>query len=261
VSPASPGNTGDGLRLAEQLGADVKDRIQSVGYCAPISRPRLSNGERGKYVHVFDFARPGVIAINPSARRFVNEAVSYHDLSQAIAALGSSGDPYAFLICDHIAIRRFGLGYIKPFPVPLLMRRHEGYLISAGSMDMLARKLAIDPQSLQHTISTFNTYATAGRDQEFGRPASSLKPLIRPPFHAIKIVAGVLGTFVGLKTNSRAAVLDKSGGVIDGLFAVGNDMASIFGGTAPGAGCMLGPALTFGYIAGKSLATSHDQIA
>jgi predicted oxidoreductase len=74
------------------------------------------------------------------------------------------------------------------------------------------------------------------------------------PFYAIKMVIGDLSTYAGIKTDEHARALDANGQPIAGLYAAGNDMASIMGGNYPGAGITLGPALTFGYIAGKHVA-------
>ena len=65
---------------------------------------------------------------------------------------------------------------------------------------------------------------------------------------------GDLGTFAGLRANGQAQVLDREGRPIPGLYAAGNDMASIMGGNYPGGGITLGPAITFGYIAARHLA-------
>jgi predicted oxidoreductase len=85
-------------------------------------------------------------------------------------------------------------------------------------------------------------------------PNPCLAPLEHGPYYAIRLVVGDIGTFAGLSTNSAAQVLDRQRVPIAGLYAVGNDMASIMGGNYPGAGITLGPALTFGYIAGMQLA-------
>ena len=78
------------------------------------------------------------------------------------------------------------------------------------------------------------------------------------PFYAIKMVIGDLGTYAGIRTDAQARALDGNGHAIDGLYAAGNDMASIMGGNYPGAGITLGPALTFGYIAGRHIARATN---
>ncbi|SFU47897.1 FAD binding domain-containing protein [Methylobacterium sp. 174MFSha1.1] len=85
-------------------------------------------------------------------------------------------------------------------------------------------------------------------------PNPCLAPIATGPFYAVEVVVGDLGTFAGLRSDGHARVLDRAGRPIPGLYAAGNDMASIMGGNYPGGGITLGPALTFGYIAGRHLA-------
>ena len=85
-------------------------------------------------------------------------------------------------------------------------------------------------------------------------PNPNLAPIETEPFYAVKLVPSDLGTFLGLATDARARVLDVNERPIPGLYAAGNDAASVMGGTYPGAGITIGPAMTFGYIAGKGLA-------
>ena len=127
----------------------------------------------------------------------------------------------------------------------------------------------IDRQGLEATIAEFNAPAAEGRDPAFGKgsraynryqgdalhgPNPCIAPIKDGPFYAIKMVIGDLGTYAGIKTDEHARALDADGQPIAGLYAAGNDMASIMGGNYPGAGITLGPALTFGYIAGKHIA-------
>jgi predicted oxidoreductase len=86
------------------------------------------------------------------------------------------------------------------------------------------------------------------------RPEPCIAPLEHGPFYAIKMVIGDLGTYAGIRTDANARALDANGHAIAGLYAAGNDMASIMGGNYPDAGITLGPALTFGYIAGRHIA-------
>ena len=124
-------------------------------------------------------------------------------------------------------------------------------------------------RALEATVAEFNKDAAEGRDPAFGKgsraynryqgdalhgPNPCIAPIEHGPFYAIKMVIGDLGTYAGIKTDAHARALDADGQPIKGLYAAGNDMASIMGGNYPGAGITLGPALTFGYIAGKHIA-------
>jgi len=124
---------------------------------------------------------------------------------------------------------------------------------------------------LEATVAQFNATAAEGRDPVFGKgtraynrfqgvalhgPNPCLAPIGRGPFFAIKMVVGDLGTYAGIETDACSRVLRPDGSPIRGLYAAGNDIASIMGGNYPGAGITLGPALTFGYIAGRHIADS-----
>ena len=132
-----------------------------------------------------------------------------------------------------------------------------------------AAQAGIDAGAFGATVAEFNKLAAEGRDPAFGKgsraynryqgdalhgPNPCIAPIQRGPFYAIKMVIGDLGTYAGIRTDANARALDADGQPIAGLYAAGNDMASIMGGNYPGAGITLGPALTFGYIAGKHLA-------
>jgi predicted oxidoreductase len=89
-------------------------------------------------------------------------------------------------------------------------------------------------------------------------PNPSLRPLDKEPFYAVRVLPGSFGTFAGLATDPRARALDDTGQPISGLYVAGNDQASVMGGHYPAGGINLGPALTFGYIAGRDLAGVND---
>ena len=174
-----------------------------------------------------------------------------------------------FLVADHRAIRRYGLGAAPPAPGRLGRHLRSGYLVRASSAAALAGRLGIDSTAFAETLERFNADAARGEDPEFGKggnvynrfngdpghkPNACLEPLRNPPLYAVRVVPGDLGTFLGLCTDRSARVLDKQRQPIRGLYAVGNDMASFMGGNYPGAGITLGPAMTFGYIAAHHLA-------
>lgn len=267
---APAGNTGDGLRMAEALGAAVEETLPSAAAWVPVSRVPWPDGTKGTYAHVIDRAQPGIIAVTSKGRRFVNEAASYHDFVLGMTkACDGQAKVEAYLLCDHRTLRRYGMGFVKPFPVPLAVHLRSGYLLKGGTIEELAARAGIDANALAQTVSDYNTGAREGRDPAFGKgttlynrfmgdPAAKLGPCVapldEPPFYAIRVVPGTLGTYAGLKTDPFARVLDTAGQPIAGLYAAGNDLASIMGGTYTGPGTTLGPAMTFGYIAARHLA-------
>ncbi|WP_454631878.1 FAD-dependent oxidoreductase [Bradyrhizobium cenepequi] len=269
-SPGPTGNTGDGLRLAEAVGGRVEDRLPSPAAWVPVSLTRRKDGSSGVMPHFIDRAKPGVIAVMRDGKRFANEGNSYHDFVQAMMKAAKPNEEIAaFLICDHKTLRKYGLGCVPPFPMPLRHHLRSGYLLRGATLEALAAQTGIDAKGLADTVAQFNAAAAEGRDPAFGKgsraynryqgdalhgPNPCVAPLADGPFYAIKMVIGDLGTYAGIVTDANARALDAEGRVIPGLYAAGNDMASIMGGNYPGAGITLGPALTFGYVAGRHLA-------
>ncbi len=279
-SPAPPGNTGDGLRLAQAAGAGVDESLPNAAAWVPISRVPWPDGSTGTFPHFIDRAKPGVIAVAPSGRRFVNEGNSYHDFIQALVKACSDlpadqqGDEVrGWLVTDHRAIRKYGLGFVKPFPLPLAPHLRSGYLTRGRSLAELAHAIGVDARTFEESVTRFNGPAAQGEDPDFAKgstaynrfqgdpeitPNPCVHPLDTPPYYAVEVVVGDLGTFAGIRTDANAQALDGDGKPIPGLFAVGNDNASIMGGNYPGGGITLGPAMTFGYIAGRRLAGIAD---
>lgn len=278
VSPAPPGNTGDGLRLGETVGATVDTTLPNAAAWVPISRPVRSDGTLGTFPHFVDRSKPGVIAVTRSGRRFVNEAQSYHDFCQAMVERcreedGPEAENAAWFVTDHRAFRKYGLGYAKPAPVPYGKLIRDGYLIRGKTLADLARQIGADPATLEDTVQRFNADARRGEDNEYGKGSTSynrslgdpehkpnpcLAPIETGPFYAVRLYVGDLGTFAGLRANENAQVLNQDGTPIAGLYAVGNDAASIMGGNYPGGGITLGPAVTFGYIAARHMSGANE---
>lgn len=271
-SPGPAGNTGDGLRMAEAAGCRIDDTLPNAAAWVPVSLPARKNGSTGVMPHFIDRAKPGVIAVNKDGRRFANEADSYHDFVQQMMKSAHPGEePAAFLICDHRTLRKYGLGCVPPFPMPIARHVRSGYLMRGRTLAELAARAGIDVKGLEPTVAQFNKAAIEGRDPVFGKgsraynrfqgdalhgPNPCLAPVERGPFYAIKMVVGDLGTYAGIQTDTYSRVLRADGSPIPGLYAAGNDIASIMGGNYPGAGITLGPALTFGYIAARHIADS-----
>jgi succinate dehydrogenase/fumarate reductase flavoprotein subunit len=236
----------------------------------PVSKVPMGGGKFGVFPHLVDRYKPGVIAVNRRGRRFVNESNSYHDVGAAMIADGEGQqDTLAWLICDHATIRKYGLGFAKPAPVPVGGYVRSGYLLAAPTLAALAAQAGIDADALEATVRRYNEGASLGNDPEFGRgssafnrflgdgehkPNPNVAPIGKGPYYALKLLMGDLGTFDGLATDTVGRVLDAGANPIPGLYAVGNDRASIMGGNYPGAGITLGPIMTFGYITGRHLA-------
>tara|TARA_R110002020_G_scaffold109430_16_gene253175 strand:- start:39965 stop:41734 length:1770 start_codon:yes stop_codon:yes gene_type:complete len=274
-SPAPPGNVGDGWRMAEAAGGSTDGTLPNSAAWIPVSLVPRRDGSTGTFPHLLDRYKPGIVAVNSDGRRFVNEANSYHDFGQAMQQdCRNKEETAAWLVCDHRALRRYGLGFAKPFPIPVLPHLQSGYLLKGSSLRELASKAGIDPDGLEAAISAYNGPAARGEDPEFGKGATAynrflgdathkpnpcVAPLTRGPFYAVKLVLGDLGTFAGIRTDERARVLDGEGRRIPGLYAVGNDALSVMGGSYPGGGITIGPAMTFGFIAGRDMAAAARE--
>lgn len=270
LSPVPTGNTGDGLRLAERIGARVDVRYPNAAAWMPVSRVPLSGGKFGVFPHLLDRYKPGVIGVLADGKRFTNESNSYHDVGEAlIAACEGRPETAMWLVCDQATISKYGLGYAKPSPMPLGALIRKGYLHKGRTLAELAKSAGIDAAGLERTVAEYNRGAERGVDEQFGRgttafnrylgdadrqPNPCVAPIGSGPYYAVKVVMGDLGTFDGLRTNPVGQVLKDDGSVVGGLYAVGNDRSSIMGGNYPGAGITLGPNMTFGYITGRFVA-------
>ncbi|WP_162520267.1 FAD-dependent oxidoreductase [Arthrobacter sp. TS-15] len=267
----SPGETtGDGINLAQAVGARFTTAVQSPAAWCPVSLVPYRNGRTGVFPHIMDRAKPGSIGVRADGKRFVNEANGYYDYVQALLAATPDGETVeSWQIADSRFVRRFPLGMAKPLPVPLFPYLRSGYLIKGRTLEELATKCGIDPAELRRTVARFNANARSGVDPDFGRgesafnryggdathrPNPSLGPIEKGPFYAVRVVPGSFGTFAGVETDGRGRALNNQGHPIDGLYVAGNDQASVMGGHYPAGGINLGPALTFGYIAGRDLA-------
>jgi succinate dehydrogenase/fumarate reductase flavoprotein subunit len=269
-SLAVPSATGDGIRLAEAVGAKVDVSGKHHAAMCPVSTVPWPNGSIGYFPHIIDRGKPGVIGVLKDGKRFCNEGLGYHDYVEALLnALAPGETAESWLVCDLRFLRRYGLGIVRPQPVPWRSWVRCGYLKTGGTIRELAKACGIDPTGLEATIATWNSHASAGEDPDFGRgatpymrlqgdpeqtPNPNVAPIAKPPFFAVKVIPGSFGTFSGLSTDGNARVLRPDGSVIDGLYAAGTDAASVFGGFYPAGGINLGPAMTFGYIAGRHAA-------
>ncbi len=270
LSPTPDENTGDGIRMAERLGASLATDYPNASAWMPVSRVPHGRGRYDVFPHLLDRYKPGVIGVLRNGRRFTNESNSYHDVGQAmIEACAPSTETAMWLICDQATIGKYGLGYAKPAPLPLGPMLRRGYLHKGRTLKELAQAAGIDPDGLEATVRAYNEHAKNGQDPEFHRGATAFNryladpehrpnpcvgPILHAPFYALKVVMGDLGTFDGIRTTVTGEVLDGESRPIPGLYAVGNDRASIMGGSYPAAGITLGPNMTFSYITALHIA-------
>lgn len=270
VSMAAPMADGTMISLAaRQLGAQVGANLQSNFYWAPMSEGKARDGSVEVFPHIVtDRAKPGIIAVRDPGVRFTDEAASYHRFVTAMRSERRRGASRFYLIADRKALRAYGLGLVRPGPGLHGQFLDSGYLVKASSVASLAARLELNSSALEATIDEFNRDAAAGVDTRFHKGGNSqdramgdftawspcLAPLDTPPFYAVRIVTGDLGSAAGLMTDDHARVLRADGSIIRNLYAVGTDMNSPMGGAYPGPGIVLGTGLTFGYIAARTIA-------
>ncbi|MEO9470027.1 FAD-dependent oxidoreductase [Parasphingorhabdus sp.] len=269
-APASPpGNQGDGLKMAMAAGASLGN-MTSAWWVPTLSMPgaNWADGSQRSMPVLIERTLPHTIMVNRAGKRFCNEANNYSALAGAFHFFDPATYSYpnlpAFLILDQQYLSKYPLATVMPgMPLP-------DWITSADDLESLANKVGIDGAQLATTVAHFNQQAAKAQDEEFGRGTSdydrfygdrsrpgasaTLGPLTEAPFHAVEINMGALGTNGGARTNGSAQVIGHDDKPIPGLFAAGNVISCPTGGVYAGAGGTLGPALTFGYIAGRSAA-------
>ncbi|WP_040168213.1 FAD-dependent oxidoreductase [Microbacterium gorillae] len=265
------GHGGDPARLAMKAGGTIDDSVFSVGSWAPVTVfKHLKGGAQRLFPHLRAIGLPGLIAVDRHGERFGNEALSYHDFGgRMIEHNKDEKDTLGWVVADAKTMHKYGIGYAKPWPMPRDYFYRTGYLVKGRTLAELAEKMGVDASGLERTVREFNVDAVRGEDTKFGRgsteynhfrgdikhkPNPNLAPLDRGPFYAAKIQMGDLGTFAGIAVDDRGRVTDADGKPIPGLVAAGAAAVSVFGGGYPGYGSHIGPAIVFGYRAGRDIA-------
>jgi 3-oxosteroid 1-dehydrogenase len=263
----TPGCTGDALRWTAGLGVALGNMSEAWWMPAVFVPGETLDGAPFYRPLHHERAQPGALMVDREGRRFVDEAQNYGDVGRSMLRFdaGSFAYPAApcWLVFDSAYRRRTPVGPIGPNdPDPAWMRR-------ADDIDALGDALGLPPGSLGRTVERFNADAARGVDTRFGRgdhgydrwigdaraEHPTLAALASPPFYAIEVRPGCLGTKGGPRTDASARVRRNNGGVVDGLYAAGNAAASPFGIGTAGGGSTIGPALVFGTRAGVAAAT------
>lgn len=262
-----PSNTGDGLRMAQRLGSMTRGTREA--WWAPMSvAGTMRDGEAVGSLLRFERQGPGSIMVNRHGKRFANEAQNYNDLARCLQSWDSPNNQTlntpAHVVFDQSYLERYGvMDHRAGQPTP-------DYLIQAETLAELAAKIGVPAPNLVATVTRFNGDAATGADPDFHRgesaydrywgdddcpwPNPSLGPLQYGPYYALEVVNGAFGTNGGIATDGRGRVLDVDGVPMAGLFAAGNATESAYAAGYPGAGATLGPLMTMGYLAGRTLA-------
>ena len=265
-----PESEGDGLLMAMEVGAKLGNMSNAFWMPSTLEWQQQHRDAKPNFLLCqSERTLPGSILVNRCGHRFVNEAVNYNELGLVLHAYDSSSHGYRnlpfYLVFDERFRSRYPLFGRGP-DQPLSESVHR-----ADSLLALASSVGIDAQGLLDTVARFNEFVAQGRDADFGRGETdydrywgdrsfdgvqrTLGTLEEPPFYAVRMEAGVLGTNGGPKTNGNAQVLDWQDQPIPGLYCAGNAMAAPLATVYGGGGGTLGPALTFGYLAGRHIAS------
>lgn len=276
VTPISaPSNTGDGLKLGLGVGAAVTETTDIWGVPVITAHGAEYDGHPSGRMGNVEATLPGSIVVNRQGRRFVNEALNYHDFSRVFANIDPQTGEFqnipAYLVMDATFVARYP---VAGHPVFSGADEAPEWMVQADTLPALAEKLGVDPAGLAGTVERFNEYARDGEDQEFGRGAAEqdrhlgdpavtpnpcLAPLEEGPFYAVQLHPGVLGTAGGLQTDLNGQVLDWDGVPLTGLYAAGNCSATVFKDAYPGGGATIGSAVTRAYAVGKHINRDRGQ--
>lgn len=257
-------NTGDGMNMGLEAGGTIDGENISNGVWAVVSTMNKPDGSTAIYAHLIDMAKPGCIAVDKSGKRFGNEASNTF-----VDFMHKAGAVPAWLVADAAFVKKYGLGLSLPGGGGIKKLVAAGYLVEGATIAELAGKIGVNAAALAGTVANMNACAKTGKDPEFHKgdaaldrdlgdprhtPNACLGPVETAPFYAVQIFPGDGSTTVGLRIDEEARVLDASGKAIPGLHAAGLDANSIWRGHAAAHGCNVGPAMTLGYIAARSLA-------
>ncbi len=263
----APGMDGTALRLSLAAGAELGNMAEAW-WCPAMTVPgEAIDGESFHRLVLTERARPRSLMVDSRGRRFVNEARNYNDVGRAMHAFDPTGFQYpaatAWLVFDAEYRRSYHLGPLRrsgPDPE---------WLYRADSLAELAVAIGVDPDELIASVARFNQLVSSGDDPDFGRgrsiydrfvgdpkaPHPTLGPVEEPPFYAVRLHPGCLGTKGGPRTDIHGQVRHQDGGLIEGLYAVGNAAASPLGAAYPGAGGTIGPMLVAARAAGTAAAS------
>ncbi|OUC80531.1 3-ketosteroid-delta-1-dehydrogenase [Gordonia lacunae] len=267
ISLGATTNTGDAIKIGQELGAGLASMDQSWWFPAVAAVPGDSPS-----VLLAERSLPGSFIVDSSGRRFINEAVDYMSFGQRVLEREHAGDSVGdmWLVFD----QKYRNSYVMAgglFPRQPLPQKwyDEGIAVAADDPRDLALRMGVDESRFVDTFDSFNAAAEVGVDHAFGRggsaydryygdptvtPNPNLRALQRKSLYAVRVVLSDLGTCGGLRADDRARVLREDGSVIDGLYAIGNSAANAFGATYPGAGATIGQGLVYGYIAALAAA-------
>jgi 3-oxosteroid 1-dehydrogenase len=266
---AAPGDTGEMIEEMMRHGAAIAQMQERVGnQFTP--QPGWEESELRQAAQSVT-AAPHCILVDQSGVRYMSEGGSYMAYCKGMLERNKSVPAVpSWAVFDAQYLRNYILAGTMPGTKKPQRWYDEGYLQTADTLEGLARNLKIDPATLKATVERFNGFVAQNRDDDFHRgeraydrwlgdwlhkPSASLGSIAEPPFYAVPVLPGDVGTYGGVVTDEHARVLREDGSVIEGLYATGVSTASVMGTSYPGAGSSVGPSFVWGYVAAKSAAS------
>jgi succinate dehydrogenase/fumarate reductase flavoprotein subunit len=276
VAPCAPPDLlGDGLLMGISVGAKIANMGEAWWSPAHAVPGETIDGAPYFRPMFADRGAPGSIVVDQYGRRYANEASNYNDSGRAMQDFDPGEYRYyrspSWMIFDDERQKS------RPVLPGTDAAAASSWLYSAPTLLELAEKIGVPADALQRTVNTYNTYSDLGVDPAFHRGSyirdkwegarektsagtyegatnirGALRPIDKPPYYAVRVLSGCIGTKGGLVTDGEARVVAENGSVIRGLFAAGNTAASGFGNGYPGGGATIAPALVFGWLAGQA---------
>lgn len=236
VTTNHEGATGDGIALAQKLGAATVQleqiQIHPTVYQEEGKAPFLvSEAIRGE----------GAILVNAQGNRFYNEMETRDNVSAAINVLPES---YAYVVFDQ------GL---REHSKSIDTYEEKGMTVKADSIEELAKAIGVSEENLKATVESWNKYVADKKDTDFGRTTGMDRDLSKAPYYAIKVSPGIHHTMGGLKINTNTEVLKEDGQAIPGLYAAGEVTGGVHGNNRMG-GNAVADIVIFGRQAGTQAA-------
>ena len=273
IMPLSPPhNEGDGHRMAMEAGAQLANMMSFWGQPA-LLEPGFEIDGREVPQMASIRSMPGVMIVNRYGDRFVNEGATYQDLPKAMATYDPVAVDYPNRPPNWIVFDQRVRDSAVVLPTVLPGQPTPDWIFTASTIAELAERIGAPAERLEATVERWNEHVAAGEDPDFHRgtfwweafmtggptPEACMRPVAKPPFYAVQLINGTIGTNGGARIDAGARVLGAKGDVIPGLFAAGNASACVFGRAYPGGGGTIGPALTFGYLAGRAAAAEEPR--
>ena len=268
-SNAAPGDTGEMIEEMMRHGAAIGQMEEMVGYQTTLLPGTENNDVKPSAQRLT--ASPHAILVDQTGLRYLNEGGSYMAFCKAMLARDKGVPSWA--IFDAQLVRKYMVAGAMPGAKKLKAWQEAGHLKTGDTIAALAAELGMDPAVLTGTVERFNGFVAQNRDEDFHRgeraydrwlgdplhkPSPTLGAIEKPPFYAMPMLPGDVGTYGGVVTDAQARVLREDGSVIPGLYATGISTASVMGRSYPGAGSSIGPAFVWGYVAAKHAASAEQ---